>query len=63
MQLTEEQIQFFILALYDLDSFRKKLNERQLPKQDNYPPMKEACKDDEQLLLFGIEWLHGVLFQ
>ncbi len=63
MRLTEEQIQFFVLALYDLDSFRKKLNKGQLPQQDKYSPMKETCMDDEQLLLFGIDWLHGVLFQ
>ena len=63
MQLTEEQIQFFILALYDLDSFRKQLDVGKLPKQDTYSSKKEACKDDEQLLLFGIDWLHGLLLK
>ena len=63
MKLTEEQIQFFILALYDIDAFRKQLDKRTLPHQETYSAKKEACKDDEQLLLFGIDWLHGVLFQ
>jgi len=63
MQLTEIQTDYFILALYDLDNFRKQLNEGKLPNQDQYPAKKVACKDDEQLLLFGIEWLLGVLFK
>jgi hypothetical protein len=63
MQLTKKQIEFFILALYDLDSFRKQLDEGGLPHQDAYSSKKEPCKDDEQLLLFGIDWLHGILFQ
>jgi len=63
LQLTPEQTEFFVLALYNLDSFRKQLDEGRLPQQNQYLHKKEACKDDEQLLLFGIEWLHGVLFQ
>ena len=63
MQLTKEQIELFVLALYDLDTFRKRLDEGELPQQDQYPSHKEACKDDEQLLLFGIDWLQEVLFQ
>lgn len=63
MQLTKKQVEFFILALYDLDSFRKQLDEEELPNQDAYSSKIEACKDDEQLLLFGIDWLHGILFQ
>jgi Fe-S-cluster containining protein len=62
MQLTEKQIEFFILALYDLDSFREQLDCERLPQQDIYASKKEACKDDEQLLLFGIDWLHRILF-
>jgi uncharacterized protein len=62
MELTEKQTEYFVLALYDLDNFRKQLNEGNLPNQDHYPAKKDLCKDDEQLLLFGIEWLQGVLF-
>lgn len=63
MRLSKEQTELFVLALYDLDTFRKRLDEGELPQQDQYPSHKEACKDDEQLLLFGIDWLQEVLFQ
>jgi len=63
MQLSEEQIQFFILALYDIDTFRKQLDDGNLPQQDAYSSKKDACKDDDQLLLFGIDWLHTILFK
>lgn len=63
MQLTKEQTELFVLALYDLDTFRKQLDEGKLPQQEYYTAKKDAYKDDEQLLLFGIEWLQGVLFQ
>ena len=62
MQLTEEQTRYFVLALYDLDNFRTQLNKGKLPNQEKYATRKSLCTDDEQLLLFGIEWLHGVLF-
>ncbi|HID69262.1 MAG TPA: YkgJ family cysteine cluster protein [Desulfobacterales bacterium] len=62
MQLTEKQTQYFVLALYDLDNFRTQLNEGKLPNQEEYVNRKNLCTDDEELLLFGIEWLHGVLF-
>jgi len=62
MQLTKKQIEFFILALYDIDSFRKRLDKGKLPHLDSYSTKKEICKDDERLLLFGIDWLHGILF-
>ncbi len=62
MRLTKIQTKYFVLALYDLDNFRKQLNEGTLPNQDQYPASKELCTDDEQLLLFGIEWLQGILF-
>jgi len=63
MQLTEEQTRYFVLALYDLDNFRTQLNKGKLPNQEKYATRKNLCTDDEQLLLFGIEWLHGVLFR
>jgi len=63
MTLTQEQIKLFALALYDIDSFREKLDTGQLPHQEKYAANRETCKDDEQLLLFGIDWLHGVLFK
>ena len=63
LQLTKEQTEFFVLALYDLDTFRTRLDDGELPQQDHYLGHKNACKDDEQLLLFGIDWLQGVLFK
>lgn len=63
LQLTAAQTEYFVLALYDLDNFRRQLDQETLPNQDQYSSQKERCKDDEQLLLFGISWLHGVLFR
>ncbi len=63
LQLTKEQTELFVLALYDLDRFRRLLDEGTLPQQDHYGEQKEVCKDDEQLLLFGLQWLHTILFQ
>jgi len=62
MRLTKKQTENFILALYDLDRFRELLDEGTLMQQDHYEDQKEACKDDEQLLLFGLQWLHNNLF-
>ena len=63
MRLTKKQTELFVLALYDLDRFRKLLDEGKLPQQDLYGEQQEVCKDDAQLLLFGLQWLHTILFQ
>lgn len=63
MQLSQVQTEYFVLALYDLDTFRNRLDQGTLPHRDHYLSQKELYKDDEQLLLFGIDWLHGVLFK
>ncbi len=63
MQLTQEQSDYFVLALYDIDTFRKQLDLEELPRQESYQAQKEALKEDEQLLIFGIEWLQQILFQ
>ncbi len=60
LQLNQQQIDSFVLALYDLDSFRKQLEEGRLPVSEKYDGT--AHKEDEQLLLFGVEWLRGELF-
>ncbi len=62
MQLSKEQTEHFVLALYDLDRFRIQLDTDTLPKQDEYSTRKDALKTDEQLLLFGIQWLQKILF-
>ncbi len=62
MRLTEEQKDFFILALYDLDTFRTRLDAQELPAQEQYTANKESYRDDEQLLIFAVEWLGRQLF-
>ena len=59
-RLNQEQVASFVLALYDLDSFREQLERGVLPGSDAYDP--ELHKDEEQLLLFGIDWLLQELF-
>lgn len=59
-RLSKEQIALFVLALYDLDSFRAQLERDTLPGSDKYD--REVHKDDEQLLLFSVEWLLQELF-
>lgn len=63
MQLTAEETEFFVLALYNLDSFREQLEAGGLPNQEQYLPKRAACIDDEQLLLFAVDWLSKLLFQ
>lgn len=62
MRLDTQKTNYFTLALYDLDTFRSQLDAGKLPKQGHYPGQQAACLDDERLLLFGIQWLHEVLF-
>ncbi len=63
MQLSKEQTEYFVLALYDLDRFRTLLDQGNLPQQEDYSACKDACKDDETLLLYGIQWLQIILFE
>lgn len=60
LKLTQKQIKLFKLALYDLDSFREQLQAGTLPGSDKFN--NDTHKENEQLLLFGIEWLHQELF-
>lgn len=60
LKLTQKQIKLFKLALYDLDSFREQLQAGTLPGSDRFN--NDTHKENEQLLLFGIEWLHQELF-
>lgn len=62
MRLNTEQIDQFILALYDLDAFRKKLFCGTLGAAALTEKEKAKLEDDEKLLLFGIEWLKNQLF-
>lgn len=61
-RLSLEEIDFFVLALYDLDTFRQRLEAGDLPEQEFYQSRRETCRSDEDLLLFGVDWLRRVLF-
>jgi Fe-S-cluster containining protein len=58
--LSSQQTESFVLALYDLDSFRKQLVEGRLAASEKYDAI--VHKEDEQLLLFAVEWLRRELF-
>ncbi|MBA3006184.1 MAG: YkgJ family cysteine cluster protein [Proteobacteria bacterium] len=63
-QLSEQQREQFILALYNLDQFRPLLLAGKLPQTI---PLDDTSKarlaDDEALLLYAIEWLQKILFR
>lgn len=63
MVLSAKQIDFFILALYNIDSFREMVLNDHLDSVTLTPSEKNLLKqDDEKLLLFGIDWLGKQLF-
>jgi len=62
-QLSKGQIEQFVLALYNLDRFRTLLFAGTLP--DTTPldvATQKRLRDDEELLLFAIDWLKQILF-
>lgn len=63
-QLSAQEVEHFILALYNLDRFRSLLFAGSLPAT---PPLDGAQKDrlldDEELLLFATDWLKDILFK
>lgn len=59
---SRKDIDFFILALYDLDRFRQLLMEDNLESKILSQPEKERLQDDEALLLFAIEQTKERLF-
>jgi uncharacterized protein len=62
VRLTAEQHKLFILALYDLDTFRQKL----MDHDDGFNMLPDTYRDDlvddEKLLLYAIEWLKKEFF-
>ena len=56
---SQQQQELFILALYDLDRFRKMIEKGEIP----FSPaaVTETC-DDEQLLEAGMNWISDQLF-
>lgn len=61
MQLSPQQCDDFILALYDLDRFRKEI----LPgiTEPILEQQRKAFEDDVKLLSFTLDWLEKKLFQ
>ncbi len=56
------QVDLFILALYNIDTFRKMLLCNQLDSTNLTSPDKERLKDDEALLFFSMDWLQQRIF-
>ncbi len=59
---SEKQIDFFILALYNIDTFREMVFGDQLDSIILTPTEKNDLKNDEKLLLFAIDCLRQQLF-
>jgi len=63
-RFSEDRIEQFILALYNLDQFRTLLFAGDLPETTPLDrTAKERLLDDEELLLHAIEWLQKILFK
>jgi Fe-S-cluster containining protein len=62
-QFSDNEIQEFILALYNLDLFRKRLLAGELPDSESLDNTgKNLLANDEKLLIYGINWLKKRLF-
>jgi len=59
---TAKQIELFILVLYNIDTFRNMAENDRLPATVLTPAEKKRLNDDDNLLLFGISWLHQHIF-
>ncbi|MCX5870747.1 MAG: YkgJ family cysteine cluster protein [Deltaproteobacteria bacterium] len=63
-RLSEGQIEQFILALYNLDQFRTLLFAGQLSETAQVDDTsRHRLADDEELLLYAIDWLKDILFK
>jgi hypothetical protein len=61
---TSKQIDLFILALYNIDSFKEKLlSDKLLIPGTLVPEDKSHLKSDEALLFFAIDWVVRQLFE
>jgi len=62
-RFSEGQIEQFILALYNLDQFRTSLLAGHLPGATQLDDStRHRLGDDEELLLYAIDWLQNILF-
>ncbi len=62
--LDPESRKRFVMALYDLDEFRRQVFASALVHNERYAPAlrREAEKDDVALLILAVEWLKKELF-
>lgn len=63
MKLNQDQVALFILALYDLDTFREKLFNGTLESTIISESQREKLDNDEDLFFYAIEWLEEQLFE
>lgn len=63
-RLEPAQVDWFYLALYDLDTFKEQMISKTLPGDLEIPQdvIEKLSKDDEALLAFGIQWIQYMLF-
>ena len=61
---SRQQLDQYILALYDLDQFRRKMTDGSIDLQRPLTPqqLKGLAGDDEELLLLGLSWLMQKFF-
>lgn len=57
-----KQIDLFVLALYNIDSFRDVVQNNQLDRVALTPTEKSLLLQDEAMLLFAVDWLSRQLF-
>ncbi len=62
ISFTDEQINFYTLALYNLDLFRIQITTGNLKNIDLNTSTKHKKSNNEELLIYGIEWLKTILF-
>ena len=62
MILNNEQSEAFVLALYDLDTFRERILTGSLSHAPLDAPLQRELDNDESLLLFAVNWLRARLF-
>lgn len=57
-----KQIDLFILALYNIDTFREMVLHDRIDSLTLTPTEKTGLKNDEKLLLFAVDWVHQQIF-
>ena len=63
-RFTEDQIQKYMMSLYDLDAFANLIKQPEFKGLDSFPEVnyKDISNSDTALLRFGIRWIKRELF-